>query len=78
MGVVIPKSFRYGLYSKALFACEQLVEAYRIGKLNGGSVQWEDINAAHHTAKEVLKAERKITQGYATTKIKNDHKRSLK
>lgn len=35
-------------------ACQCLVRAYRLGLVNGGSVDWEDVDQAHATAREAL------------------------
>jgi hypothetical protein len=43
----------------ALYACEQLVRAYKNGKANGGSIEWNDLDHAHLLAQRALKAETK-------------------
>lgn len=42
----------------ALYACEQLVRAYRNGE-SGEHIEWNDIDHAHVLAKRALKAEKK-------------------
>jgi hypothetical protein len=37
-------------------ACGELKEAYDEGEVRGGSVDWEDVNAAHSSAVGALKA----------------------
>ena len=39
---------------KALRACELLVEAYKTGEANGGSVDWSDVDLAWEVAREAL------------------------
>jgi hypothetical protein len=40
--------------NKALRACELLVEAYKTGEANGGSVDWSDVDLAWEVASEAL------------------------
>ncbi|HEU0197056.1 MAG TPA: hypothetical protein VFQ88_07610 [Nevskiaceae bacterium] len=41
--------------SRAVVAARALVEAYERGKANGGSVEWEDLDAAYLLALEALR-----------------------
>jgi ABC-type sugar transport system substrate-binding protein len=43
----------------ALCACEQLVQAYKNGEAEDGSMDWNDVDQAWQTAKLALKAEKK-------------------
>ena len=38
-----------------LAACQALIDAYRIGERNGGSVDWSDLDAAHSLAKGAMR-----------------------
>ena len=40
--------------NKALRACELLVEAYKTGEANGGSVDWSEVDLAWEVAREAL------------------------
>lgn len=48
---------------QALHAAQCLVDAYKDGENNGGSVRWEDIDIAYEAAVQALKQERHELRG---------------
>lgn len=61
----------------ALAACVTLIEAYKRGERNGGSVDWDDVDAAHDIALLAVRSSKRLKKQLNTVNYKFDGSRPL-